>query len=243
MPKRRKTRLPPLNSNPPIPLKVVMNRFASSLALGSAVILNLSGCCSSTNEGTTQRGKAASNAKKPSALQDKNPSVKTTETGNSPLPSGANGGRNVENTLPQITSQNRARLIQLEAEEIRIRTDISLSPAERQQLLQKVWKEQTDANSQTPATGTPPPSLRDASPANPANSAQTTRTNHDAPTAQSAPVNAPAPKLEAPKYAAKVPGKPGIIKSPYDGKLLDAVGIPTGTEVKDPATGKIMLVP
>ena len=120
---------------------------------------------------------------------------------------------------------------------------MSLSPTERQQRLQKVWKEQTDANSQTSANGAPQPSLRGAPPTDPTNSAQTNRPNHDAPTAQSAPVNAPAPKLEAPKYAAKVPGKPGIIKSPYDGKLLDAVGIPTGTEVKDPATGKIMLVP
>jgi len=220
-----------------------MSRFASSLALGSAIILNFSSCCSFTNERATPRGKTASNAKNPSVLPEKNPSVKTTETGHSQAPDGPNGGGNVENTLPQITSQNRARLIQLEAEEIRIRTDVSLSPTERQQLLQKVWKEQTDANSPTPANGAPQPSSRDASPTDPTNSAQTNRTNHDAATAQSAPVNAPAPKLEAPKYAAKVPGKPGIIKSPYDGKLLDAVGIPTGTEVKDPATGKIMLVP
>jgi len=176
-------------------------------------------------------------------LQEKNPSIKNTETGISPVPAGANGSGNVEKTVPQITSPNRARLVQLEAEEISIRTDTSLTPTERQQRLQKVWKEQTDANSQTPATGAPQPSSRDASPTDPTNSAQTNRTNHDVSTVQSTALNAPAPKLEAPKYAAKVPGKPGIIKSPYDGKLLDAVGIPTGTEVKDPATGKIMIVP
>jgi len=220
-----------------------MNRFASWLAFGSAVILNFSGCCSSTNERATPRGKAASHAKKTSVLQEKNPSVKTTETGISPVPAGTNGGGNGEKTAPQTTAPNRARLVQLEAEEMSIRTDTSLTPTERQQRLQKVWKEQTDANLQTPANGAPQPSSRDASPTDPTNSAQTNRTNHDASTAQSTPVNAPAPKLEAPKYASKVPGKPGIIKSPYDGKLLDAVGIPTGTEVKDPATGKIMLVP
>ncbi len=220
-----------------------MNRFASLLAFGSAIILNFSSCCSSTNAGTTPRGKAAPNAKKTSVLQEKDPSIKKTAAGISPVPADANGSGNIEKTAPQATSPNRARLVQLEAEEISIRTDTSLSPTERQQRLQKVWKEQTDANFTTPATGTPQSSLRDTSHTDPANSTQTNRTNHDVSTAQSASVNAPAPKFEAPKYAAKVPGKPGIIKSPYDGKLLDAAGIPTGTEVKDPATGKIMIVP
>ena len=176
-------------------------------------------------------------------MQEKDSLIKKTEAGVSPVPADANESGNIEKTAPQATSPNRARLVQLEAEEISIRTDTSLSPTERQQRLQKVWKEQTDANFTTSATGTPQSSLRDASPTDPANSAQTNRVNHDVSTAQSTPLNAPASKLEAPKYAAKVPGKPGIIKSPYDGKLLDAAGIPTGTEVKDPATGKIMIVP
>lgn len=51
------------------------------------------------------------------------------------------------------------------------------------------------------------------------------------------------PKPAAPEYAKRVPGKPNWIKSPYDGKILDATGFPPGTEVKDPQTGKIMLVP
>ena len=63
------------------------------------------------------------------------------------------------------------------------------------------------------------------------------------------PVPAPAPqpvappKPAAPEYAKRVPGKPNWIKSPYDGKILDATGFPPGTEVRDPQSGKIMLVP
>lgn len=57
------------------------------------------------------------------------------------------------------------------------------------------------------------------------------------------PTPPPQPKVAAPEYAKRVPGKPGWIKSPYDGKILDATGFPPGTEVKDPQTGKIMLVP
>jgi hypothetical protein len=61
---------------------------------------------------------------------------------------------------------------------------------------------------------------------------------------QQAPAPPPAPpKPAAPEYAKRVPGKPNWIRSPYDGKILDATGFPPGTEVKDPQTGKIMLVP
>jgi len=57
------------------------------------------------------------------------------------------------------------------------------------------------------------------------------------------PAPEPPKKVAAPEYAKKVPGKPGWIRSPYDNKILDATGIPPGTEVKDPTSGKIMLVP
>jgi hypothetical protein len=53
----------------------------------------------------------------------------------------------------------------------------------------------------------------------------------------------PQPKPAAPEVAKRVPGKPNWIKSPYDGKILDATGFPPGTEVRDPQSGKIMLVP
>ncbi len=70
-----------------------------------------------------------------------------------------------------------------------------------------------------------------------------------APAPSSTPLPAPQPppeppkKVAAPEYAKKVPGKPGWIRSPYDNKILDATGIPPGTEVKDPISGRIMLVP
>ena len=65
---------------------------------------------------------------------------------------------------------------------------------------------------------------------------------------------APAPTAAAPPtkpakgdypYGTPVPGKPGFVKSPYaaDQGLVDVRGFPPGTEVKDPFTNKIFLVP
>ena|SRR3712207_2989180 len=45
-------------------------------------------------------------------------------------------------------------------------------------------------------------------------------------------------------YAVPVPGKPGFVRSPYSpDKMTDVRGYAPGTEVKDPYTQKIFLVP
>jgi hypothetical protein len=46
-------------------------------------------------------------------------------------------------------------------------------------------------------------------------------------------------------YGIPVPNKPGFVTSPYAPKqgLVDVRGFPSGTEVKDPYTGKIFLTP
>ena len=65
-------------------------------------------------------------------------------------------------------------------------------------------------------------------------------------------VAASAPPTAAPTKVAKgdypygipVPGKPHLVESPYSpGKYIDVEGFPPGTEVKDPYTDKIFLVP
>src|SRR5438105_14543725 len=45
-------------------------------------------------------------------------------------------------------------------------------------------------------------------------------------------------------YGIPVPGKPHLVESPYSpGKYIDVEGFPPGTEVKDPYTDKIFLLP
>ncbi len=145
-------------------------------------------------------------------------------------------------------------MTELESEELSIRNNASLSPAERQQQLQRVWKDQRDliAGRAPSATGTNPPVPTSQptsttpqptpQPSTEASAPQSPSPAADSPKPQMSP-SAPPPKAEEPKYATKVPGKNGWIRSPYDGKVLDAAGVPPGTQVKDPDSGKIMIVP
>jgi hypothetical protein len=55
----------------------------------------------------------------------------------------------------------------------------------------------------------------------------------------------PPPEVQNYPVAQKVPGKDGFVVSPYDpaAGYIDVRGFPPGTEVRDPYTGKIFLVP
>ena len=56
------------------------------------------------------------------------------------------------------------------------------------------------------------------------------------------PVSLPTPQIS---YGIPVPGKPGFVTSPHapSAGFVDVRGFPPGTEVKDPYTGRIFLVP
>jgi len=62
------------------------------------------------------------------------------------------------------------------------------------------------------------------------------------------PASAPSPDRKSKRdipYAIPVPNKPGFVTSPYSPKsgYVDVRGFPSGTEVKDPYSGKTFLTP
>jgi hypothetical protein len=80
-----------------------------------------------------------------------------------------------------------------------------------------------------------------APPSVPPPSTETTTQETSAATAPTAP--ATTAKGDYP-YGVPVPGKPGFVRSPYSpDKMTDVRGYAPGTEVKDPYTQKIFLVP
>jgi len=90
---------------------------------------------------------------------------------------------------------------------------------------------QTAAQNQVPTRPTPTPTPRSPSPED----------------FQVTPVSTPTPTPEVKDYPSgvSVADRPGYVRSPYapDLGLVDVRGIPPGTEVRDPYTGRIFLVP
>lgn len=83
------------------------------------------------------------------------------------------------------------------------------------------------ASQAAPATGAPSPSITPPSPA----------------AASPTPPPSPPPREDLP-FGELVPGKTGFVHSPYSKQdLVDVSGIPTGTKVKCPYTGKTFRVP
>ena len=104
-----------------------------------------------------------------------------------------------------------------------------------------------------PATQYPPPTQPFDETAATSSSTTTTTTTTppidpaDTSAAASTPPTSPTSTTQARgdyPYGVPVPDKPGFVRSPYSpDKLTDVRGYAPGTEVKDPYTGKIFLVP
>jgi len=117
----------------------------------------------------------------------------------------------------------------------------------RQQGRQRYGYAGTDAQVQTqyqpqPA---PQPSAANPTPTDPAADASAQEPKPEEPSTPPTPPPPPVVEKKDYPYGTAVPNKPGFVTSPhapYSG-YVDVRGFPPGTEVKDPYTGKIFLVP
>jgi hypothetical protein len=96
-----------------------------------------------------------------------------------------------------------------------------------------------------PAEGQPPPQYPpQQQPFNPNGPAQTEAGPREETAGPPPTAAATKPSKGDYPYGIPVPGKPHLVESPFSpGKYVDVEGFPPGTEVKDPYTQKIFLVP
>src|SRR5205823_6263046 len=113
------------------------------------------------------------------------------------------------------------------------------TPPPRRTTQKKNPSKQPGDTSKPVPSDTPPPALAPTNPPLPTPTPvlQTVRTAGAAPAARGARRDIP--------YGIPVPNKPGLVTSPYSPKsgYVDVRGFPSGTEVKDPYTGKVFLTP